>query len=206
MAQIATTRPPSSSSSKPTSAQFDAGQDLGLGHAIDAGALLDQAHERLVAPRLAVGLPDVALGDSVAHEHVRGGEHAAHQLDRGGREMNARRWADRRQRLQNLCGVPVAGRRVAAHDSGPLGMMRRLRELVAALARADLHFADERRVGAVEAGGVERPHRQVGGGGVAADAAHVGGRAQPLAVELGQAVDEAVEPRRRRVLLAVPLS
>ncbi len=77
--------------------------------------------------------------------------------------------------------------------------------LRAALRRADLDLDYDRFLRLDQLGLHGRQQRQVGGGGVAADPAGVVRRAQLVAVQLGQAIDEFLQPGGGSVRCAVPV-
>ena len=73
----------------------------------------------------------------------------------------------------------------------------------AALGRPGFHVHDDRPVGAQQAGADEREQRQVGCGGVAADAAGVPRISYSVAVRFRQAIRKAAQPFGRGVWFAV---
>jgi len=101
-----------------------------LGMAKDPAALLDDADERLVGIRGAVGLPERLVVHRAADRHVRGGEDAADELDRGDRELHG----DPVDLLLDLGGVPVADRLERSHHADALRVVRVSARLATALA------------------------------------------------------------------------
>src|SRR5438105_7978997 len=119
---------------EPDVREVRAGDELGLGVAEDAAALLHDAHERLARVARAVQLPELLLVDPLLDVDVRRGKGAAHQLDARHREVDARSRAAEGELLLDLRGVAVPDGPERAHDADALGMMRILRGLPAALA------------------------------------------------------------------------
>ncbi len=85
-------------------------EELRLGIAEDAGTLLHDAHERLAGIALPVDLPQVLVLECALHVDVSGGENAAHELDGGHREIDARTSAGERELLLDLRGVTMPDR------------------------------------------------------------------------------------------------
>src|SRR2546428_4723399 len=111
--------------------EIRSGEELRLGIAPDAGALFDDADERLGGVRVAVDVPDclfVQLGLCV---NVRRRDHATHELDRGHREIDARNNRAQTQLLLDLRGMTVADRTERPHHTGPLRVVAVLTRLVA---------------------------------------------------------------------------
>src|SRR5262245_25289927 len=99
--------------------------------------------------------------------------------------------------------MSVARGGATADRAAALGVVADGRVAVAATGAADLELHDRPLDQAFAGPGQER---EVDRGGVAAHAAGALGALQALAVQLGQAVDEAVQPLRGGVVLAVPLA
>ena len=101
-----------------------------------------------------------------------GREDAAHELDRGDREIDARPCPAERELLLDLRGVSVPDRAEGAHHADALRMVRVLRRLAPALAGAHLAF-DNDRTGAVDdVRSKERQQREDRGGRVTAGSGH----------------------------------
>ena len=105
----------------------------------------------------------------------------------------------------DLGGVAVAGHgSVGAHAAGPLGVVGGVARTVAALARSDLELTDHAALAVDEVGFEQRANGEVGGRCVTADSADVLRALDVFPMDLGEAVDEAVEPLWSFVRLAVP--
>src|SRR5205085_10541199 len=111
------------------------GKELRLGIAPDARAFLDDANERLSSIRIAVDLPERLLVDRGGRVDVRRRTDAAHELDRGHRQIDAGIVATRSQLLLDLGCVAVPDRSEGAHHAGALGVVAVLARLAPALAR-----------------------------------------------------------------------
>src|SRR5438093_92476 len=180
------------------------GEELRLGIAEDPTALLHDAHERLARVALAVDPPEVLLLERLLHIHVRRREDAAHELDRRAREVDARPLAAERELLIGLGGVTMSDGTERPYDADALGVVRVLRRLAAALARADLAFHDDVARAVDDVGGEEREQGEDRRRRVAAGAGDPRRSFDLAAVHLGDAVDPLAERPRPRMRRAVP--
>ena len=87
-------------------------------------------------------------------------EDAAHQLDRGHREIHARTRAAEGELLLDLRRVAVPDRAERADDADALRVVRVLGRLATAFARADLALDDDGSRAIDDVGGEEREQRE----------------------------------------------
>jgi hypothetical protein len=155
------------------------------------------------AVALPVRLEDLLLFHARLDEDMRRRQHAAHIVHRRGAEMHGRRAPPRASACKTsaVWRWPVGAKlRITPARSG--WWVASL-ACIAAFAGADLDLADHAAASSASCG-KERIDRQVGGGGVAADAADAARGAHLLAVQFRQAVDELLQPGRVGVRLAIP--
>src|SRR5579864_7874004 len=104
-----------------------AGQNLGIGVAVDALRFLDDPHERFVGVCGTIDLPEVFVGQILAEKDVSGDEDSADSFDRRRGEGDPRWITTLRgeaEFLDDLGGVAVCGRRKRAHFATAMRMMR----------------------------------------------------------------------------------
>ena len=114
----------------------------------------------------------------------------AHQVDRGHGQRDLRQ----AQLLDHFGGVAVPEGREGADHAAALRVVRARVALRAAFGRADLDLDDHRLVEVQQTRFDQRQQGQDAGGGVAAHAADVTRPAQLFPVQLGQPVDETIQP------------
>src|SRR5690606_33664344 len=156
-------------------AEIGAGEDRRFRRAVDAGALLDNADEGLLAVDRAVDAPQVAVSHGLLREDVTGRQDTAHGLDAGGREADLGRVTVDLQLLDDLGGVAVPGTLEGPNDASALRMVAAGAGRTAAARRAGLGLDDDRHLRVGQPALDQRVERQDAGGRHAARAGDVVG-------------------------------
>ena len=177
-----------------------AGKNLWLWDPVNTALLFHHPYKRVFGRHSPVRLPQVFDRCAGMQAAMRGRQHAAHQVDRGYRQGHV----GQAEFLHHLGGVAVSKAREGPHHAAALRVVATGVAFCAAFRRPHLDLQDDWLGSIQQAGFDQRQQRQDPGSGVAAHPADVAGLAQLLAVQLGQPVDEALEPFRGRVLAAVP--